>query len=201
MVSEANTKNKIRAQFTEDTITVYQAYSPHIANAAVAAQTFVAPFKMNRMTWIKPSFLWMMYRSGWASKPNQECILAVEISRAGFEWALQHSCLSHYQAGVHQSHEEWKSSLQKTPVRIQWDPEKNLFLEPLPYRSIQIGISGSAVQHYVNEWITGIQDITDTCKQIRELVIARNLEAAQQLLPTETVYPIPDSIKPVLGIT
>ncbi|WP_422570328.1 DUF4291 family protein, partial [Erwinia billingiae] len=29
------------------------------------------------MTWIKPSFLWMMYRSGWGMKdPGQKRILA-----------------------------------------------------------------------------------------------------------------------------
>ncbi|WP_141653813.1 DUF4291 family protein, partial [Erwinia billingiae] len=31
--------------------------------------TFASPpFSMTRMTWIKPSFLWMMYRSGWGMK-------------------------------------------------------------------------------------------------------------------------------------
>ena len=53
---------QIRATFDDDTITVYQAYCPEIANAAVAAGTFVAPWSSDRMTWIKPSFLWMMYR-------------------------------------------------------------------------------------------------------------------------------------------
>jgi hypothetical protein len=52
------------------------------------------------MTWIKPSFGWMMYRSGWAAKPGQERILAIEISRTGFDWALAHSCLSQYSPRV-----------------------------------------------------------------------------------------------------
>jgi hypothetical protein len=38
------------------------------------------------MTWIKPSFLWMMYRCGWATKPGQERVLAIQITREGFEW-------------------------------------------------------------------------------------------------------------------
>ena len=41
------------------------------------------------MTWIKPSFLWMMYRCGWGLKEGQETVLAVEITREGFEWALR----------------------------------------------------------------------------------------------------------------
>jgi len=62
----------IRAAYTTETITVYQAYGPLIAEAAVRAGTFVPPFSRDRMTWIKPSFGWMMHRSGWASKPGQE---------------------------------------------------------------------------------------------------------------------------------
>jgi Domain of unknown function (DUF4291) len=62
----------------------------------MAAGRFVPPFKRDRMTWIKPSFLWMMYRCDWATKPGQERVLAVKITRAGFEWALAHACLSHF---------------------------------------------------------------------------------------------------------
>jgi len=62
---------QVRAVFDEYAITVYQAYSPQIADTALSAGTFIAPFMRGRMTWIKPSFLWMMYRSGWATKPGQ----------------------------------------------------------------------------------------------------------------------------------
>ena len=98
-------QREIRAQYDAETITVYQAYNAAIASTAVASQTFVAPpFKMNRMTWVKPSFLWMMYRSGWATKANQEHVLAITIKRSGFEWALQNACLSHYDGQLHTSH-------------------------------------------------------------------------------------------------
>lgn len=69
---------QIRALYDADTLRVYQAYSESIADAALAHGTFVSPpFKMERMTWIKPSFLWMMYRAGWGYKdPGQARILA-----------------------------------------------------------------------------------------------------------------------------
>ncbi len=50
-------RRQIRARYTETTIRVYQAYSPAIAEPALRAGTFVPPFKRERMTWIKPSFL------------------------------------------------------------------------------------------------------------------------------------------------
>src|SRR5262245_29151916 len=88
---------QIRAFYDDQVIRVYQAYSNAIADAALRQGTFVSPpFKLDRMTWIKPSFLWMMYRCGWGYKDSgQERVLAIDISRSGFEWALEHSCLSH----------------------------------------------------------------------------------------------------------
>ena len=54
---------EVFAQYDRKCIRVYQAYNPMIAKEAVALQRFGESFNVNRMTWIKPSFLWMMYRS------------------------------------------------------------------------------------------------------------------------------------------
>lgn len=113
------TCRQMRASFTDRDITVYQAYSPEIADAAVAAGTFVAPFKRDRMTWIKTSFLWMMYRSDWAAKPGQERVLAIQITRDGFEWALANAALSHYEPGTYDSQQQWAERKQASPVRVQ----------------------------------------------------------------------------------
>ncbi|WP_252509558.1 DUF4291 domain-containing protein [Acinetobacter bereziniae] len=147
-------------------------------------------FKMTRMTWIKPSFLWMMYRAGWGNKDNkQQKILAIDISKEGFDWALAHSCSSHKPITI--STDEWNIVKSKTPVRVQWDPERNLLLEPLKYRNIQIGLSGIAVEHYINKWITGIIDITEEAKEISNLVVQHKFKEASLLLPNESIY-IPD---------
>jgi len=128
----------VRAFYSETTIRVYQAYSPMIAMPALAAGRFVAPFKMERMTWIKPSFNWMMYRCGYASKSGQEMVLAIDIRREGFDWALRHAVLSRYQPGIHASFEAWKRELNAKPVRVQWDPERDWRLQPVAgVRAIQ----------------------------------------------------------------
>jgi hypothetical protein len=76
-------EREIRADFDRDTIVVYQAYNAAIADAALKAGRFVPPFSFGRMTWIKPSFLWLMHRSNWGRKSGQERILAVRITRTG----------------------------------------------------------------------------------------------------------------------
>jgi hypothetical protein len=189
----------IRASFTEHAITVYQAYSAQIADAALVAGTFAAPFKRERMTWIKPSFLWMMYRSGWGTKPGQERVLAIEITREGFEWALSHAALSHYDSRVHRSEEEWRAQKAASPVRVQWDPERSLTLAPLEHRAIQVGLSGEAVDLYVGEWIIGISEISALAAEVHRDVDAGNLEAARAALPDERVYPLPEVIRSRIG--
>ena len=181
-------QRQIRAVYQEQTIRVYQAYGDEIADAALAKGTFVSPpFKMSRMTWIKPSFLWMMYRSGWGYKDRgQNRILAIDISRAGFEWALEHSCPSH--PGTSMSEEDWIKLKARSPVRIQWDPERDLHLEPLTYRSIQIGLSGAAVELYVREWIENISEVTALAHAIQSSISRNELDQARAMLPQETIY-------------
>lgn len=190
----------VRAVYDKNTVTVYQAFNNNIALSALKDQTFLSPpFKMERMTWIKPSFLWMMYRSGWATKANQEQILAIKITREGFEWALQNSCLSHFDSSVHSSYDAWKAALKNSPVRIQWDPEKDISLQPLNYRSIQIGLSGIAVERYISDWIVQIEHITEKCKTIHHLQIEGKTNRAKDLLPIEQLYPLPDNIISVIN--
>lgn len=178
---------QIRAVYDDATIRVYQAFGDQIADAALAHGRFVAPFSRSRMTWIKPSFLWMMYRAGWGHKDdNQRRILAIDLDREGFEWALAHSCPSHPDPAM--SPAQWQRHKAATPVRIQWDPERSLHLGPLQHRAIQIGLSGEAVPLYADQWVRRIEEVTPLAHRIHALVEADRLTEAKALLPVERPY-------------
>lgn len=187
-------KFRIRALHTESTVTVYQAYGPHIGLPTVRDGRFPAAWSRSRMTWIKPSFLWMMYRCGWGTKEGQETVLAVEISRDGFEWALRHACLSHFVPALHADRQAWQRSLQEAPARVQWDPERDLHLRPLPHRSLQLGLSGRAARDYADEWLVSVTDVTPLARRIHGLVREGDREAAARLLPREEPYPVEDGV-------
>jgi hypothetical protein len=188
-------QRQIRAVFDDNTITVYQAFSPAIAVSAAAKGTFAGTrFKLDRMTWIKPSFLWMMYRSGWATKPGQEHVLAIQITRSGFEEALSQACLSHYDPDIYPDRATWTDRKQTSPVRVQWDPERSITLEPLPWRAIQVGLSGLAAENFVNRWAVDITDITSLVHDLQQ--------AAVPVLPptlVEEPYPVPPAIAHTIG--
>ncbi|MFJ6383728.1 DUF4291 domain-containing protein [Kitasatospora sp. NPDC092039] len=187
-------KFEIRALHTASTVTVYQAYAPEIGLPAARDGRFPAVWKRDRMTWIKPSFLWMMYRCGWATKEGQETVLAVEITREGFEWALRNSCLSHYVPELHPDQAAWKRELKRSPARVQWDPERGLRLQPLPHRSLQLGLAGEAARRYADDWIVSITDVTELAHTVHAHVRNGELDAARQLLPAERPYPSADTL-------
>ncbi|MDR2567550.1 MAG: DUF4291 domain-containing protein [Bifidobacteriaceae bacterium] len=187
---------QVRAVFDDVSVTVYQAYSPAIADAAVAAGQFVPPFKMGRMTWIKPSFLWMMYRCGWATKPGQERVLAIKLARSGFDEALSRAVLSTYDPDLYPSHEEWRRQVATSQVRVQWDPERTPAGGALRWRSVQIGLRGGIVRAYVKEWTLGIEDITD---KVRAWEVPARSD--QTILPPERPYPLPPAAAQAIGAT
>ncbi|GHE09326.1 DUF4291 domain-containing protein [Streptomyces alanosinicus] len=192
--AEPEPKFRVRARYTDSTITVYQAYRPEIGRPAARTGRFPSSWKRDRMTWIKPSFLWMMYRCGWGTKEGQETVLAVEIDRAGFEWALRHACLSHYVPDLHEDQASWKRRLRQAPARVQWDPERDLRLAPLPHRSLQLGLAGEATARYADEWVVGIEDVTPLAAEVHARVRAGEVERAAALLPVERPCPIPDEV-------
>lgn len=194
-------EREIRAFYTNDFIRVYQAFNNSIADSAIKNKQFVCPpFKTERTTWIKPSFLWMMYRSGWATKSNQERVLAIDITYNGFEWALRHSCLSHFDKMIYENEDNWKNIRAISPVVIQWDPERDIFLNKLPQRTIQIGLLPESSKLYISKWIINISDMTEIIHEIKSLIDKQKLEEARKLLPEERVYPITTDIKEKIGV-
>ncbi|GAA0826564.1 hypothetical protein GCM10009525_21190 [Streptosporangium amethystogenes subsp. fukuiense] len=123
-----------------------------------------------------------------------DAALAIEIIREGFEWALRHSCLSHYERGLHLDQATWKRQLKHAPARVQWDPERDLRLQPLTYRSLQLGLSGEGARRYVDEWIIAITDVTPLAREIHTLMRNDESDTAVRLLPEERPYPAGDDL-------
>ena len=179
----------ILAQFDEESLVVYQAYSPSIGTFAARHGYFGGDFKLERMSWIKPNFLWMMYRSGWGTKPGQEVTLAVRIKRDAFDDILAQAVHTRFVPEVYSTHEAWKERLASSPVRLQWDPDHDPQGEKQERRAIQLGLSGEVLKKYAREWIVEIEDISDFVAAQREHALQGNHNL---VTPREEVYPVTD---------
>ena len=191
---------EIRADFDRTTIVVYQACNDAIADAALENGRFVPPYSLHRMTWIKPSFLWLMERSGWGTKPNQTRILAVRISREGWNRSLSMGVLTSFQPGVHPSPDDWRAQFDRAAVHVQWDPERSIRGKKLEHRSIQVGLSRTVIESYVSEWISEITDLTRLAGKARRLRQQGDFSRASALLPAERIYPVEVRTAARLGI-
>ncbi|KFG00216.1 hypothetical protein IQ62_14725 [Streptomyces scabiei] len=175
---------EIRADYDARTIVVYQAYAPAVADAALRAGRFVEPFSFRRMTWIKPSFLWLLHRSNWARKPGQERVLAVRITREGWEEALSRAVLTTADP----------AAVAGAAVHVQWDPERSPRGAALNHYSIQVGIGRHLIRTFTDEWIVGLTDLTPQVRKAATLMQTGRTAQARRLLPPERVYPLPPAL-------
>lgn len=182
---------RVIASVENDHIIVYQAFNPRIAAYAVQHQQFGGPdYSFNRMSWIKPGFLWMMYRSGWAGKPNQEKVLAITIPLVHFKTILSESTFTSFDNDDTSAKEKWKEQLSETEVRLQWDPDHDPYGVKQQRKAIQLGMKGAILKKFATEWITHIEDVTPFVKEQYLCVQQNNL--AQLRIPYEEVITIDD---------
>lgn len=179
---------QLRALADARTVTVYQAYSHAIADAAIAAQRFVAPFSFERMTWVKPSFLWMMERCGWATKANQERVLALRLHRRHFDALVAMAVPTHFDPRWDATPEAWRARLATARAHVQWDPERNVRGAKLDHRTIQLGVGRALVKAFATEWIAGLDDVTPLVTKLRGLRRDGEWDLVERLLPVERPY-------------
>jgi hypothetical protein len=66
-----------------------------IGDFAVKNQYFGGDFSLERMTWIKPNFLWMMYRNGWGTKEGRN-VCWQSFKTGSFQKIFENSVYSSY---------------------------------------------------------------------------------------------------------
>jgi hypothetical protein len=189
----------ILAQFDAESVVVYQAYRPEIGHFAARHGYFGGAFGLGRMSWIKPNFLWMMYRSGWGTKEGQEVTLAVRLRRDAFDEILGLAVHSTSVPEVHVTHEAWKEALARSTVRLQWDPDHGPSGNPVERRAIQLGLRGGVLARYAGDWLLGIEDISGFVQEQRVLAKA---PYEGLVTPREDVYPVVDpAVAARLGVS
>jgi len=137
------------------------------------------------MTWIKPNFLWMMYRSSWGTASGQEVVLAIWLRRTAFDVIVAQAVPSSFAADIYGDRADWERAVAGSDVRVQWDPDHNPAGGKCERRAIQLGLRGAAIQRYAREWILHIEDIS-------EFVAAQRSHArppySNLVVPREDIY-------------
>lgn len=177
----------ILGTYDDETIVVYQAYKPEIGQwAAANGKLNGAPgFDPERITWIKTNFLWMMYRSNWATSKNQTCIIAIWLKREAFERYLGMAAHTVFYPEVHGTNKVFSKAMKDSTERLQWDPDHSPGGAKQARRAIQVGLR--QVESFINgDDIIQIRDITKLCREQAKLVEEKRQDLLQT--PRERVY-------------
>lgn len=173
----------IMAQYDEKKIIVYQSYRKEIGEFALKNQYFGGAFSLERMPWIKPNFLWMMYRNGWGTKDGQEYVLAIHLKMEAFKRYLENAVYSTYNDRLEISREEWQDQVKESSVRLQWDPDHDPFGGKLERRAIQIGLRNEFTHSFAKEDLILIENISDFVKEQHQFVLNDDLDSL--MIPEE----------------
>jgi hypothetical protein len=175
----------ILAHYDADSIMVYQAYRPSIGEHAIKHGAFGGEFSYARMSWIKPNFLWMMYRSGWGTKEGQETTLGLRLRRQFFDSILAQAVASRNQSH-HASQDEWKALLKSSNVPLQWDPDHEPHGNAVARRAIQLGLRGPVLEDFGKRELVEVIDLTEFVSEQRELLSRTGIDELKT--PAERVY-------------
>ncbi|KAK2043910.1 hypothetical protein LZ31DRAFT_554742 [Colletotrichum somersetense] len=148
------------------------------------------------MTWIKPSWAWMLYRAAYSFEdPGQERILALKMRHGDFVDLLRKGVLAH----------RGSENRDGSGLKIQWDPERDVRLERLPHRSIQIGIPPDICRDWVATMIVGIEDVTARARELKRVLEERPGVSDGELvdlglLPAEKEFEVPKDVEEFLDM-
>jgi hypothetical protein len=189
----------ILAHFDAGTIIVYQAYSHAIGSFAALHGYFGGEFSYSRMSWIKPNFLWMMYRSNWGRSVGQEIVLAIRLRRTFFDSLLEQSVPSSFDQTNFTSQVDWKTAVGQSHVRVQWDPDHLPNGAKEERRAIQLGLRGATLEAYGTREIVEIIDMSDFVASHRDNAVSENFD--KLITPAERVYrPLPEDVGQRIGL-
>jgi hypothetical protein len=135
------------------------------------------------MSWCKPNFLWMMYRSGWGTKEGQEITLAIRLKRAFFNEVLAQAVPSSYNPALFPDRVAWCAAVAASDVRLQWDPDHSPVSDPVERRAIQLGLRVAMLREYGRAAIVEIEDISEFVAEQRTHIGSQEL-----LTPVERVF-------------
>lgn len=117
------------------------------------------------------------------------------MTHAHFIELLSHACVTDGHA------QKLTNEEKKRKVRVQWDPERNVRLGELGYRSLQVGIGREISEKWVKEWISGIEDVTEKALKCKELVEKGKSEAEmveEGCLWEERDFIVPNELRKIL---
>ena len=141
----------------------------------------------------------MMYRSNWGRSQGQEVILAIRLRRTFFDSLLECAVPSSIDSALFDKHDDWRMAVDKSDVRLQWDPDHQPDGMKEERRAIQLGLRGDTLAAYGKREIVEIIDMNEFVASQREF--SESERYSQLRTPVERPYrPTQESVAFWIGL-
>lgn len=150
-------------QTQEGNIALFHAFSPtYIKKNQLSKEDL----NMNRMTWIKTSLLWTIYRSDWARKDKQERIVEVQTNPQYLAELIKKSVKTK-DPQANTSEVLYQKDPDRAILGKTWNKgQDNYWLSAR--RTMHLGIRGSELERYIDDIVPeNLTDITTTIDKVR----------------------------------
>lgn len=128
----------------------------------------------------------MMYRCDWGQSEGQEVVLAVRLRRTFFDSLLAQAVPSSFDPDAFRSRDEWAAAVERSDVRLQWDPDHMPTGEKCERRAIQLGLRGATLEAYGKREIVQIIDMSGFVAEQRSNI--GDWKNGTLITPAEDVY-------------
>ena len=170
---------RFRAHQDADTVIVYQAYPPALAEEVASSGALGGRWRTDRHTRIQPSWVWAMERYDWGQRPDRERIFALSIRRTGLDAMLAAAVCAQFDSALYASREAWHLATRYAPVLVSWEAPPKGAGGPVP----RLTVHGPLVERLAREWVVSVTEVT---AEARSGAVARAAREAGLHLDAET---------------
>jgi hypothetical protein len=151
----------LRAHFDDTTVTVLQSHAVELAEQVVAAGRFNVPgWHPGRTTRFRLSLGSALLRSERGMKPGRERLLAVKLSRSGFDELLNMAVLDDYVPALYPSRHAFRLATRFAQVLVSWHDDVDADGVELGAATVRVALRESALRAFTERWVVAVEDWT-----------------------------------------
>lgn len=148
----------LRATFDDHQVIVWQAHRAEIAAHAVATGRLGGPgWRLDRVSRFRLSLPSVLARSEWGQRPGREHILAVALSRAGFDALMNQAVLAAFETPIYPTRMAWALATRYANVTVDWHPDVDYSGREQAWQIARISVRDRALRTFTDS-VVGVED-------------------------------------------
>lgn len=177
------------ATWDETSVVVWQAHRPEVADELLArGRPGGTSWRTDRVTRMRTSLPSLLGRCDWCRRPGRERLLALRLSRDGFDAMLRQAVHGEFEPANYATRGAWQLATRYGAVTLTWHPDRDALGRELPRQAPRIAVRDDALRRLTTDWVLALEDWTPWVQR------ARAAGDPELPLPVLRPYPAPEAL-------